>query len=306
MHIDTDLGGDPDDACALAMVLGWPDVEVTGITTVADPEGQRAGYVEHLLAMCGRSDIPVAAGAGRSTTTGAPMGEPAEADRYWGQWVAPRPGPLRSALRVLEDSIRSGALVVAIGPYTNLALLAAERVGALATVTAVAMGGWIGGMAAGFPDWGPDRDSNVQADTHAARVVAETAGDLTLVTLPSTVGVSLRLRDLPAVEATGPVGRLLARQSLAYRDDRGYVDLPARYPALPHDLVNFHWDPVACAVALGWSGATLEEMPLLPVLDGDVLRFDVAPTGRRTRAVVDVDADRFRAIWLEALGPLSG
>ena len=36
VHLDTDLGGDPDDVCALSMLLGWPDVEVVGITTVLD------------------------------------------------------------------------------------------------------------------------------------------------------------------------------------------------------------------------------------------------------------------------------
>lgn len=39
VHLDTDFGGDTDDACALAMLLGWPGVEVTGITTVADRGG---------------------------------------------------------------------------------------------------------------------------------------------------------------------------------------------------------------------------------------------------------------------------
>ena len=37
IHLDTDLGGDPDDACALAMLLGWPEVEMVGITTTTDP-----------------------------------------------------------------------------------------------------------------------------------------------------------------------------------------------------------------------------------------------------------------------------
>lgn len=64
LHIDTDLGGDPDDACALAMVLGWPDVDLVRITTTADPDGLRAGYVAHVLELVGRMDIPVAAGAG--------------------------------------------------------------------------------------------------------------------------------------------------------------------------------------------------------------------------------------------------
>jgi inosine-uridine nucleoside N-ribohydrolase len=45
IHLDTDLGSDTDDACALVMLLGWPDVEITGITTVADSEGRRAASV---------------------------------------------------------------------------------------------------------------------------------------------------------------------------------------------------------------------------------------------------------------------
>jgi purine nucleosidase len=63
VHLDTDLGGDPDDACALAMLLGWPDVEVVGVTTTIDPDGRRAGCVAELLEIAGRSDIPVVAGA---------------------------------------------------------------------------------------------------------------------------------------------------------------------------------------------------------------------------------------------------
>ncbi|MCL4490148.1 MAG: nucleoside hydrolase [Chloroflexi bacterium] len=33
IHLDTDLGGDIDDLCALAMVLRWPGAEITGIRT---------------------------------------------------------------------------------------------------------------------------------------------------------------------------------------------------------------------------------------------------------------------------------
>ena len=69
IHLDTDLGGDTDDACALAMLLGWPEAEITGITTVADPGGRRAAYVAHLLHLAGRDDIPLAAGAEVSATT---------------------------------------------------------------------------------------------------------------------------------------------------------------------------------------------------------------------------------------------
>lgn len=74
LHVDTDLGSDPDDACALAMLLGTPDVELTGITTTIDPGGQRAGYVHEVLALAGR-DVRVAAGTAVTLTTRTTPGE---------------------------------------------------------------------------------------------------------------------------------------------------------------------------------------------------------------------------------------
>ena len=46
VHLDTDLGGDTDDACALALLLGQAGVELAGITTVADRAGRRASAGE--------------------------------------------------------------------------------------------------------------------------------------------------------------------------------------------------------------------------------------------------------------------
>ena len=43
LHLDTDLGGDIDDLCALALVLKWPDVDLLAVTTNADDRGRRAG-----------------------------------------------------------------------------------------------------------------------------------------------------------------------------------------------------------------------------------------------------------------------
>jgi purine nucleosidase len=57
VHLDTDFAGDTDDAAALAFLLGPPDVEIVGITTVADPDGRRAGYVHAFLELAGRTDI---------------------------------------------------------------------------------------------------------------------------------------------------------------------------------------------------------------------------------------------------------
>ena len=132
VHLDTDLGGDPDDACALAMLLGWPGVDLVGVTTTIDPGGRRAGCVAELLEISGRSDIPVVAGAEASLTTLRRAWRVSDGDeRYWPRPVRARPSPPGAALDLLARDIEQGATVVAIGPYTNLAFLEVTRLGAL-------------------------------------------------------------------------------------------------------------------------------------------------------------------------------
>src|SRR5262245_44230985 len=124
VHLDTDLGGDIDDLCALALLVKWPNAEITGITTVLEDRGKRAGYPRYALALAGRPDVPVSAGADvrlgcyRPAAYGLPLEE-----RYWPEPVAPAPGPVGAALDLLQRSIERGATVVAIGPFTNLSLL---------------------------------------------------------------------------------------------------------------------------------------------------------------------------------------
>src|SRR5215210_6677128 len=142
IHLDTDFGGDPDDACALAMLLGWPGVDLVGITTIADARGLRAGYVEHVLKLAGRDDIPLAAGAGVSLTTLQVADPITDDERHWPGTLVSRPSAPGAALDLLLASIETGATIIAIGPYTNLALLEVARPGSLGGVPVVVMGGW--------------------------------------------------------------------------------------------------------------------------------------------------------------------
>lgn len=301
IHLDTDLGGDSDDVCALAMLLGWPGVELVGLTTTIDPGGRRAGYAGYCLEIAGRRDVPMAAGAEVSLTTRR-VAEPVVGDeRYWPLDVPPRPGPAGVALDMLTASIEQGATVVAIGPYTNLALLEVMRPGSLAKVPVVLMGGWVDSPGEGLPAWGPDMDFNVQWDTAAAQLVFSAAGDLTLVTLPATMSAHLRARDLSRLRAAGPLGALIARQGVAHGVD---FDMPAMgrsYAGLPDDLLNFQYDPVACAVALDWPGATVVPMKLRVELVGDHLRWWTDDDGSPVKVVESVDGQVFAATWLDAV-----
>ena len=301
IHLDTDLGGDPDDACALAMLLGWSGVEVAGITTTADPGGRRAGYVAYCLQLAGQDGIPVAAGAEASLTT-LKCADPITGDeRHWPATIPARPSPPGAALDLLDRSIEDGATVVAIGPYTNLALLEVARPGRLGRVPVVAIGGWTQPPADALPAWGPEMDFNVQWDTRAARILAATTAKLTLVTLPVTLKAHLRAVDLQRLRTSGPLGELLARQSEAHGEDHAMAELGRAHAGLPDDLLNFHYDPVACAVAVGWNGAIIEERRLRPVVEGGVLRFQPDQDGRLTRVVVDLDGTGLTETWLAAV-----
>lgn len=303
VHLDTDLGTTVDDLAALVMLLGSPDVELTAITTCIDPGGRRAGYVRYALRLAGRDDIPVAAGAEVALTTLAMPGEIPDEQRRWPEPAAPAPSPAGSALRLLTDSIEAGATIIAVGPFTNLALLAIERPDLLARADVVMMGGWFDAGSEGLPSWGPVRDWNVQCDTTAAGVVVAHVGEVTLVPLSLTIRTHLRRCHLERLGVAGPLGRLLAHQAVEQAAERSTGELARAHAALPDDLLAFHHDPLTCAAALAWPGIKLEERRLAVVRDegNDALRFADDQQGRLVRVGVDVDTDAFSALWLASV-----
>ena len=73
------------------------------------------------------------------------------------------------------------------------------------------------------------------------------------------------------------------------------------YEGLPDDLLNFHYDPVACAVALGWDGADVQQARLLPEFEGGVLCFRHDREGIPMQVVVDLDPSGFAETWLRCV-----
>jgi inosine-uridine nucleoside N-ribohydrolase len=290
VHLDTDFAGDTDDACALAYLLGSADVELTGVTTVADADGRRAAYARYFLELAGRPDVPVAAGAAASLTTGA-LAEPEHAD--WPD-LPPLTHPPGAALDLLDASVAAGALVIGIGPFTNLAAYATLRPGRLHAPTLMA--GYADPPAPGLPPWGPVMDFNNQWDRWAYAIVLGTRP--TLVTLPATLTTWARGADLPRLRGSGPVGALLAAQLLAHRERWGRPS----GPALPEDLLNFQYDPAACAIALDRVRATVEDTAVRLRPDGGL---DRDPAGHPVRLVTEIDGAAFNSHWLDTVQTLA-
>src|SRR3954454_17398340 len=124
--LDTDIGTDVDDLMALALLLGSPDVDLIGITTVYGDTRLRAQLTTRILSAANRS-VPVHAGAG-TTLSGREV------------WWAGHEGALHhdldterydsdEAVRFLVETVLGspGEIdLIAIGPLTNIAHAIAE------------------------------------------------------------------------------------------------------------------------------------------------------------------------------------
>lgn len=302
IHLDTDIGGDPDDVCALAMLLRWKDVQVTGITTMTEDGGRRAGYAKYVLKLAGREDIPVKAGA--DISGGHYSSEPAYPDetKHWPEPVTPVANPVDEALKLLRSSIEQRAAIVCVGQYTNLFLLDQKYPGILKDAELYLMGGMVHPIRDGYPQWGNDVDYNIQLDVNSAKYVLENS-NATLVTVSVTVETALRRSYVAALRESGPLGSLIATQSEVENDNgRNEETYGKTCSGLPADILNFQHDPLACAIALRWNtGVLIEEVPLRFDIEDGLLHERIDPAGKPTRVVTAIDGDAFNEFWFRLM-----
>ncbi|MHC1785739.1 MAG: nucleoside hydrolase [Christensenellales bacterium] len=149
--IDTDIGGDIDDALALAMALNSPQIDLLGVTTVYAASQWRTDLVKEMLRVWGREDVPVRRGAERPILGRFPHDTGA--------------GPLvNEAVPFIIETCRNnpGCVLLGIGPLTNIALALAIAPEIAGTTRFVFMGGM---LKCAQPEW------NIQCDPEAAKIV---------------------------------------------------------------------------------------------------------------------------------------
>ena len=189
--LDTEIGGEPDDAMAL-VIAARELPELALVITSDELGGQRARFARYLLDSAGRADVAVVAGHQLSATP------PYFADGLVPDWVAPASTDVARA--VAQVCARSGGVArwIGLGPLSNLAaLLARERgLGRRLFVTQLT-GTWSGSGQALPP-------RNFRLDPAAARQVLAHARHLRLVNYALPAGQQAQLT------ATSPAIRQLA------------------------------------------------------------------------------------------------
>lgn len=200
IHIDTDPG--VDDLLALGMALASPEIEVVGVTTVAGNATLDAvtDNARRFLSLAG-SGIGVGRGAERPLR--APLVTAAHVHGEDGRQGVELPAgdevPLLDAKEVFERSLGDleAAVLVALGPLTNVAILMERAPELLARVEIVWMGG---SLARGNVT--PLAEFNCYVDPHAARAVLGSSVPIRVVGLDVTSEIAIRPEDL----ARGPFG----------------------------------------------------------------------------------------------------
>lgn len=216
--IDCDPG--IDDAVALLLACASPELPLLGVTTVAGNVALRhtTRNAGRILALAGRPDVPVAAGAARPLIRATPgRAEHVHGEDGVRRAVLPEPAAgldPRPAVDLLAAAIRGSAepvTLVAIGPLTNVALLYALHPDAAAALGRVVVMG--GSATAGNAS--PDAEFNVWFDPEAAYRVLTDPGlprpvPTTMIGLDLTEAVPMVEADLADLAAGGPAGRTAA------------------------------------------------------------------------------------------------
>ncbi|GAA1662830.1 nucleoside hydrolase [Fodinicola feengrottensis] len=208
--LDTDIGSDVDDALALGVILGSPEVELQAVTTVYGDTGVRARLASRLVKLAGRADSgPVIIPGETQTLSGRPV------------WWAGHEGKLFDDLDIeeVETGIsapdylvqavaeKPGEIdILAIAPLTNIALALRQDPGFAKNVRRIHM------MGGDFAASGRRAEHNMKCDVTAAVEVFTSGIPITVVGLDITTTLQLDASAVAEIAASGPLGGALERE----------------------------------------------------------------------------------------------
>ena len=211
--IDTDVGGDIDDALALLLAMASPEVELVGVSTVFENTEARAKIAKTLLTLGGFGQVPVYAGEGMPIKATSVYDMPLSASHLPKTYEEGAFGKAvieKNAIEALHKAINDnkGLNLVTIGALTNVARLLEkypedeEKIGAL-----YIMGGAVHMNLNEF---------NFTSDPEAAEIVLQSKAKKKVVTLDVTFKCALDKEQIERLRAckSEVVGKVLRMSEL--------------------------------------------------------------------------------------------
>ena len=319
MVLDMDTG--IDDAVAIALALGSPEVDVLAITSVAGNAPVELCTRNCLLLneLLG-GDAVVAVGAHRPLVKELLTAQEVHGADGLGGYAGSLPEPATSAVdepahellaRVPEEHPGEVTLVTT-GPLTNIAMTLRANPDAVASYARIiTMGG-----ALDVPgNTGPVAEFNFYVDPEAASLVLTSGLDITLVPLDATTGAVLTRSSLEAHErAHGLPADRPSRNAAAilHRALDSYMEFQFDESGLDGGYMH---DPLAVAAAITPGVLETLDLPVDVITDGPdrgrtvrgSVQTDAAALGRGVHVAFGHDDDAFRLLLLErVLRPVFG
>ncbi|MHB1981721.1 MAG: nucleoside hydrolase [Sulfobacillus sp.] len=213
VFLDCDPG--IDDAFALMVLLGSPGVELLGISTVGGnvPVELTCENARRILELCGRGQVPVAAGRAQPLEKTLVSAEEVHGRDGLGNINLPSPTVPEAAgggVGLLIDKLLSvpRAILLATAPLTNVAVALQEHPEIRGHIQRIV---WMGGST-GFGNVTPAAEYNAWADPEAARQVIRSGVPFVMVGLNVTHQVALDRSTLAHYRTLGnPVAETAAR-----------------------------------------------------------------------------------------------
>jgi inosine-uridine nucleoside N-ribohydrolase len=210
--LDVDPGHD--DAVAIMLACGAPELDLLAVTTVAGnvPLEKTTRNVLRVLSLTGHTGVPVAAGASSPLRRPLHTAENIHGESGLDGPEIPDPSfehDERSATELIADTVRGASEPVTIiptGPLTNVATFLREHPELKDRVAHISlMGGSIG-----LGNTTPAAEFNIYVDPEAAREVFESGLPITMSGLDVTHQARAGPEERENLRSLGPIGTVVA------------------------------------------------------------------------------------------------
>lgn len=206
--MDTDIGTDVDDALALAVLLGSKEVDLLGITTVYGDVLLRSKIAMHICELAKRK-VPTFIGEGQPISGREVWMSGSEGKNYSNlDLFTPR---TTGGVNYLVEAINAKPQeieVIAIGPLTNIA----RAIESSSIFSKNIKRLWI--MGGNFTL--SSIEHNFKCDTTAAKIVFESSIPITILDLPNSQKVKIRMPEIERIRETPSLGPILYSEIVSW------------------------------------------------------------------------------------------
>jgi len=300
--LDTDIGGDVDDALALALALKSKEIQLEAVTVVYGDVDSRAKIALKMLKQAGVEDVPVAKGIEK------PLLREREASYELGPsakgFLTSTDNALKPDARHAIDLIISKVMsmkkeitLITVGPLTNIAAAIIKEPRITENVKEVFIMGGVTRLFDGFNL--PFREYNIYCDPEAARVVFNSELPITMVPLDVTLKVTINREDLKEISSVNTALTDTIVSMVTHHLD---------YFKRDHTWLH---DPLDVAVSIDNSLVKTKDMKVTVETKGEATTgqtlaiakgaYFTPPQGANAKVCIDVDADRFKKFFMERI-----